>query len=229
MKKYLLFGAGTYARTAINLLGKDQIACIYDNSSDKWETEVEGIPVKALPKDADELSDRQMIISVSQKYQKEIISQLEKLGVSDYRTLQDIQTEIIREKLEKRIDYIEIYRKAIGWIGNNSINGESIICNTDKRKGYPEVTGYYIPTLLKWGYRELAISYAKWLCKIQKPDGSWYDTDNREPYVFDSAQILKGLIGIWTSPNGTSENVPFVGMISSKTSNVGKSPWSIRY
>ena len=30
----------------------------------------------------------------------------------------------------------------------------------------------------------------------QKADGSWYDTDDREAYVFDSAQILKGLIAI---------------------------------
>ncbi len=35
-------------------------------------------------------------------------------------------------------------------------------------------------------------------------------------------------IGIWTSPKGTSENVPLVGIISSNTSSVGSCPWSIR-
>jgi len=196
MKKYQLFGAGEYAKNAINLLGKEKIECIYDNNFEKWGTEIKGISVKAVPEKMDELSNRQIIISVSQKYQQEIISQLKKLGISNYRTIQEIQTELIREKLDKRTNYIEIYQKAINWIKRNSVNREAIICNTDKKKGYPEVTGYYIPTLLKWGYRELAISYANWLCRIQKPDGSWYDTDDREPYVFDSAQILKGLIAV---------------------------------
>lgn len=196
MKKYQLFGAGEYARNTINLLGKDQIECIYDNNSDKWGTKIKEIPVKALPKEVEKLEGKQIIISVSQKYQQEIISQFKKMGISNYRTIQDIQTEIIREKLDRRTNYIEIYQKAINWINKNSVNNDAIICNTDNRKGYPEVTGYYIPTLLKWGYRELAVSYAEWLCKIQKPDGSWYDTDDREPYVFDSAQILKGLVAI---------------------------------
>lgn len=196
MRKYLLFGAGAYAENAVSLLGKENIECIYDNNSEKWGTEIEGIPVKVLPKEAEKLKGRQIVISVSQKYQEEIIAQLKKTGISNYRTIQDIQTEVIKEKLEKRTNYIEIYQKTINWIKNNSVNDKAIICNTDKRKGYPEVTGYYIPTLLKWGYRELAVSYAAWLCEIQKPDGSWYDTDDREPYVFDSAQILKGLLAI---------------------------------
>ena len=42
----------------------------------------------------------------------------------------------------------------------------------------------------------MAKSYAQWLCSIQKEDGSWYDCDNYAPYVFDTAQILKGLIAI---------------------------------
>lgn len=196
MKNYLLFGAGEYAKKAISLLGKENIECIYDNNSDKWGTKIEKILVKALPKEVEKLEGKQIIISVSQKYQQEIISQFEKMGISNYRTIQDIQTEIIKEKLEGRTNYIEIYQKAINWIRENSVNGKAIICNTNKRKGYPEVTGYYIPTLLKWGYRELAVSYSEWLCKIQKQNGSWYDTDDREPYVFDSAQILKGLLAI---------------------------------
>lgn len=196
MSKLTLFGAGAYAESAISLLGREKIECIYDNNPDKWGTQIEAISVKALPKEVGDLADRQIIISVSRKYQDEIISQLEKLGISNYRTIQDIQTELTREKLESRTNYIEIFRKAINWIKDNSVNSEAIICNSDKRKGYPEVTGYYIPTLLKWGYRGLAVSFAKWLCEIQKPDGSWYDTDDREPYVFDSAQILKGLIAI---------------------------------
>ena len=42
----------------------------------------------------------------------------------------------------------------------------------------------------------MAISYAKYLCSIQKEDGSWHDCEDKDPYVFDSAQILKGLVAI---------------------------------
>ena len=129
MSKLTLFGAGAYAESAISLLGREKIECIYDNNPDKWGTQIEAISVKALPKEVGDLADRQIIISVSRKYQDEIISQLEKLGISNYRTIQDIQTELTREKLESRTNYIEIFRKAINWIKDNSVNSESIICN----------------------------------------------------------------------------------------------------
>lgn len=198
MKKYVLFGAGVYAGKAIALLGKEEIEMILDNDSTKWGSDIEGIPVCSPEEKKELLSDCQVIVAVSQKYQREIVEQLRQAGIRNIRSIQEVQTEITRRKLENRVDYIKIYDKAVAWIKNNTIDGQAIICNTDKRKGYPEVTGYYIPTLLRWGYRELAVSYAKWLCGIQKGDGSWYDTDDNEPYVFDSAQILKGLIAIRT-------------------------------
>ncbi len=116
------------------------------------------------------------------------------MDIQDIRTIEEVQTEIIKQKIEGRRDYIQIYDRAVAWIKHNTIDGQAIICNTEKRTGYPEVTGYYIPTLLRWGYRGLARSYTQWLCRIQKDDGSWYDTDDTAPYVFDTAQILKGLI-----------------------------------
>lgn len=91
---------------------------------------------------------------------------------------------------------IDMFNKALAWIKRNTIDGNGITITSKERKIYPEVTGYYIPTLLQWGERELAISYAKYLCKIQSETGAWYDPDDRDPYVFDSAQILKGLIAI---------------------------------
>ena len=88
------------------------------------------------------------------------------------------------------------YSKAIAWIKANTIDGNGIAVTSKKRLIYPEVSGYYIPSLLQWGERDLAISYAKYLCSIQKEDGSWYDCEDKDPYVFDSAQILKGLIAV---------------------------------
>ena len=91
---------------------------------------------------------------------------------------------------------VDNFNKAIAWIKSNTINNNGIVVTSKERVIYPEVTGYYIPTLLNWGEKELACSYAKYLISIQKEDGSWYDSSDTDPYVFDSAQILKGLVAI---------------------------------
>lgn len=87
-------------------------------------------------------------------------------------------------------------KKAIEWIHNNNVDGNGIVVTDKTRIVYPEVTGYYIPSLLKVGEKELAISFAKYLCSIQKKDGAWYDSTDKTPFIFDSGQILKGLIAI---------------------------------
>lgn len=92
--------------------------------------------------------------------------------------------------------YTQQFNKAMSWIRKHTVDNNGIALTSKRHILYPEVTGYYIPTLLQWGERELAISYAKYLCSIQKEDGSWYDSENKAPYVFDSAQILKGLVAI---------------------------------
>lgn len=86
--------------------------------------------------------------------------------------------------------------KAFTWINNNTIDNHGITVTNRQRMVYPEVTGYYIPTLLEWNKEDLAYAYADYLCSIQKDDGSWYDPRNIEPYIFDSCQILKGLVAI---------------------------------
>ena len=91
---------------------------------------------------------------------------------------------------------LDNFNRAILWIRNNTISGNGITVTSKDKVIYPEVTGYYIPSLLQWGERNLACAYAKYLCKIQKENGSWYDPTDTAPYVFDSAQILKGLIAI---------------------------------
>lgn len=93
------------------------------------------------------------------------------------------------------------HEKALEWIKNNTLSvegvpGNGIVVTSKKRIIYPEVTGYYIPTLLKWDMKDLALKFAEYLCNIQKEDGSWYDSKDKAPYIFDSAQILKGLVAI---------------------------------
>lgn len=91
---------------------------------------------------------------------------------------------------------LQNFYKALNWIKTNSIDEKGVVATTKQKRIYPEVTGYYIPSLLKWGEKKLAISYAKHLCNIQKENGAWFDPSDVDPYVFDSAQILKGLISV---------------------------------
>lgn len=91
---------------------------------------------------------------------------------------------------------IKYYKAALEWIKCNTLNGNGITVTSKKKVIYPEVTGYYIPTLLQHGERKLAIQYARYLCSIQKKDGSWSDPTDSNSYVFDSAQILKGLLAV---------------------------------
>lgn len=68
---------------------------------------------------------------------------------------------------------MDTYGKAINWIHNNTVeNNGGIIVSSKKRVIYPEVTGYYIPSLLNAGEINLATTFAKKMCDMQKTDGS---------------------------------------------------------
>ncbi|WP_418791074.1 methyltransferase domain-containing protein [Phosphitispora sp. TUW77] len=101
-----------------------------------------------------------------------------------------------------KVDLLTKFNKALKWVKVNSITGKGIKVTAQSKEVYPEVTGYFIPTLINWGERELALQYANWLKSIQKPDGSWFDPFGKNPYTFDTGQILKGLLALLEhSPN----------------------------
>ena len=197
MKQYVLFGAGIIGEQAIKILGNENIAFLIDNSLSKIGKKCYGFEVHSFEDVKNTLKEYSIVITVPEKYEGQIIEQLKVSGIKEISTFREMQARLIkpRKKIEQ-IEYSEIYIKAKKWIYEHTINNKAIINNTDLKKGYPEVTGYYIPSLLAWGNRELAIAYAKWLCSIQKVDGSFYDTDDVAPYVFDTAQILKGLLAV---------------------------------
>ena len=194
--KYIIFGAGNYGQEALKILGAENICYFIDNSSDKINNIVCEKKVLSFREGISKKGNAKIVIAVSDTYRSQIEAQLKRAGIDDYYTYAEVKREIIKKKILSRPNYLKIYNNAIKWIDNNSIHGEGIINNTNLKVSYPEVTGYYIPTLLRWGYKERAISYAKWLCSIQKEDGSWYDTLDEAPYIFDSAQILKGLLSV---------------------------------
>ena len=207
MKKYVLFGAGYYGEIAIQYLEEHNIEFIVDNASEKDGSFLKGIPVFLFDKKKKELCDYNIVISISPKRYGEIEEQLKKEGIDNYITLQEQERSMIKDRMVESANHLNIYKNAVEWIYNNSLPCGAIINNTGQPYAYPEVTGYYIPSLLYWGHRQLALGYAKWLCSIQKEDGSWYDTDDKEPFIFDTAQILKGLLAVRDIDHSFDDNI----------------------
>lgn len=96
----------------------------------------------------------------------------------------------------KNHNYIIAAERAKNWIIKNTIRSEGIVITSKQRTIYQEVSGYYIPTLLKWGMRDLAITYAKYLCSVQQKSGAWMSYDLRCESVFNTGQVLRGLVSI---------------------------------
>jgi len=96
------------------------------------------------------------------------------------------------------------HQRAMAWFKNHLIPGQGIILHTKKPVPYPEVTGYYIPTLYRWNEAELARSCSRWLLSIQMPDGAFPASDGK-PYTFDTGQILRGLVAASGDVPGADE------------------------
>jgi malonyl-CoA O-methyltransferase len=85
---------------------------------------------------------------------------------------------------------------AVAWIRRNTLPGKGIIVHSRQRVPYPEVSGYYIPTLLNIGERGLAHQYASWLRTVQLPDGSIGAPQGSFGYAFDTGQVIRGWVAI---------------------------------
>lgn len=87
-------------------------------------------------------------------------------------------------------------QKAIQWIHNHHLNGMAIPITDVRRRPYPEVTGYYIPTLLSIGETTMAEAFARYLVTIQNEDGSFSLDNPALKYVFDTGQVIRGWVAI---------------------------------
>ena len=83
------------------------------------------------------------------------------------------------------------YERAMGWFKQHMVADKGIIVHTKEPVPYPEVTGYFIPTLYNWGEQELARTCTRWLLSIQLPSGAFPAPDG-VPYTFDTGQIMRG-------------------------------------
>jgi hypothetical protein len=83
--------------------------------------------------------------------------------------------------------------KTLEWIKENTISNAGVRA-WPGGPAYPEVTGYLIPTLLKYGENELAQQYANWLISIQRDNGSFPGLDGQVSRIFDTAACVEGLV-----------------------------------
>src|SRR3989339_1002384 len=89
--------------------------------------------------------------------------------------------------------YVMRVRSIDRWIKRYS-SSKGIYISSQENTEYPEVTGYFLETLLKWGYVDQADSWYEWLISIQNKDGGWPSPNlNEESMFFDSGQIVRGL------------------------------------
>lgn len=116
-------------------------------------------------------------------------------------------------KSKQRKTYSSSLDSSVGWIhrsiraGGRGSSAYFGLWGTWSRS-YPETTGYIIPTLLEYAEEnesnhsaEVAIDLGNWLLDIQHEEGYWYGgfhpPDRPEPSVFNTAQILLGLVALY--------------------------------
>ncbi len=195
-KKIILFGAGVFGRKALDYFGSDKIAYFADNNAEIVGTQVCGKEVISFERMKVMQEDYQIVVSVDARKLPVLTAQLEENNVTGYEVYLELVHHLKKPTVGEAVPWLDVCGRAKGWIEKNTMADGGIVHNSNLQAGYPEVTGYYIPTLMRWGFTELALSYARWLCSIQHPCGAWYDTEGRAPYVFDTAQILKGLLAV---------------------------------
>lgn len=117
--------------------------------------------------------------------------------------------------LRTNASYPVLAKRSLDWLSysQDKIGSGGVGCYEFYRwtKGYPEVTGYIIPTF--WDaynlyhnedYRKRAIRMADWEVSIQKSNGGWegfYEGDGQPTIVFNSGQVLRGLIRTYKETN----------------------------
>ncbi len=85
---------------------------------------------------------------------------------------------------------------AVRWIRRHALADGGIAVSSKQPIAYPEVTGYYIPTLLALGERDLARGFADWLVGMQRPDGSFGGPGMEESFAFDTGQVVRGWVAM---------------------------------
>lgn len=111
----------------------------------------------------------------------------------------------------KNVTYTSRIDQALEWIlhSQKTVGSGGVGCYEFYRwtTGYPEVTGYIIPTVLDAYHRtgdkkflESAVKMGEWELGIQREDGGWegfYQGDGKPSIVFNTGQVIRGMIALY--------------------------------
>ena len=120
--------------------------------------------------------------------------------------------------------------RALNWVRSCELATGGISVDYYSQKAYPEVTGYLLPTLLQYGERALASRLLQWLLCVQRRDGSFPGPDDALPYIFDTGQVLRGLLAFADleirAEDAARRSLHY---LVSQMRDLGKSGFGIRY
>lgn len=108
------------------------------------------------------------------------------------------------------MNFVSQIKNANNWIENNTKKGYIPLPRNEEP--YFEVTGYFIPTLINFGFKKKAQKFGEFLVENQFSDGSWSDR------AFDTAQVLEGLCKFNNFNDSINKGVDFIKKIYCKKS-----------
>lgn len=199
-----LFGASVTGEKALQYFEKrgHQIAGFIDNNKNLNgqfflnRPVHDGIWLKANFKEDD-------IVIISSHRYIAISEQLMNMGISSFlqfdERLLDFLLCVDVDQYENEYHYfnetIPAFEKSIQWILTHITKDGGVSYSNTNLEPYPEVSGYIVPTLVDYGYIQEGRGIVKWLLSIQQKDGGFLGPNgSKKEYVFDTAQILRGLL-----------------------------------
>jgi malonyl-CoA O-methyltransferase len=132
-----------------------------------------------------------MILDAKLKYLMGKILQRGRCRSQDFRCL---FIRMFRMDRARELQDLSPASRALEWIRAHELPTGGIRVHSRHACASPEATGYLIPTLLQYGERELTLRLVRWLLCIQRADGSYPGPDDGKSYVFDTGQVLRGLL-----------------------------------
>lgn len=143
-----------------------------------------------------------------------IADDLKAMGIGEYIICDEKFPDYCAQYDSKRAVEKKPWEKAVFWMLRNIVDDGGVRAMSSLDHAYPEVTGYFIPTMLEYGYKQEALRAARWLLNCQEEDGGFRGTtgtiNEKREFAFDSGQILRGLLAVKDEPSFAEEVKPAI-------------------
>ena len=95
---------------------------------------------------------------------------------------------------------------------------EGIAVSSERVIPYPEVTGYFIPSLLAWNEVDRARKFGQMLITCQLESGAWTDPTGKVSCIFDVGQIVRGGLALAQHTDSHQWDTPLSRAVTWSTS-----------